>query len=184
MKIVTKFERMQKISIQLVFLVLLLNTTLHAQAGFQNIWRAVEYSGYRMQDVCQEYLLDLDEQGTGKFTVYIRFPSDGEQYQSQFMGLALFTWSREEDSIWVTFETLRFTFQELPKYNPNFFQPDHLAYMEEWKQMLRGRELRFEVYSEENRGETLEMPSFVNSGDRVYLMQGPSIGSCDAMRRN
>jgi hypothetical protein len=108
MKIVTKFERMQKISIQLVFLVLLLNT----------------------------------------------------------------------------FENLRFTFQELPKYNPNFFQPDHLAYMEEWKQMLRGREFRFEVYSEENRGETLEMPSFVNSGDRVYLMQGPSIGSCDAMRGN
>jgi hypothetical protein len=179
---------MQKISILAVFIVLFFSAALHAQAGYQKIWHAVEYYGYRMQDVCQEYILDLDEQGTGKFTVNIRFPSDGEQYQSQFMGLALFTWSQEEEDeeafIRVTFETLRFTFQELPKYNPYFFQPDHLAYIEEWKQMLAGRELRIEIYSEENRGKVLGMPSLVNSGDIVYLRQGPATGSCDAVRRN
>lgn len=162
-------------------------SSLDAQMIYPDIWRAVEYSGFRIgQDVCQEYILDLDDNGTGKFTVTINFVNT-EGGQGQYTGITYFTFVREEGEdgyILATFEALRFPFQEMPKYTPHLFQPEHLSYVEEWKQRLSGQEARFVVYLEENQGEALEMPSFINPGDAVFFRQGTRMGSCDAMRRN
>lgn len=171
----------------LLALISLSASSLMAQTFSPDIWRAVEYSGFRIgQDVCQEYILDLDDNGTGKFTVTINFAND-DAGQGQYGGITYFTYTREEGEdgyILATFETLRFPFQEMPKYTPHLFQPEHLSYVEEWKQRLSGQEIRFVVYLEENQGQVLEMPSFVNAGDAVFFRQGTRMGSCDAMRRN
>lgn len=168
-------------------LIFLSASSLEAQTIYPDIWRAVEYSGFRIgQDVCQEYILDLDDNGTGKFTVIINF-ANNESVQGQFTGMAYFTYIREEGEdgyILLTFEALRFPFQEMPKYTPHLFQPEHLSYVEEWKKRLSGQEVRFVVYLEESQGEVLEMPSIVNSGDAVFFRLGTRMGSCDAMRRN
>lgn len=162
-------------------------SSLEAQTIYPDIWRAIEYSGFRIgQDVCQEYILDLDDNGTGKFTVIINF-ANTEGGPGQYSGITYFTYIREEGEdgyILLTFETLRFPFQEMPKYTPHLFQPEHLSYVEEWKQRLSGQEVRLVFYLEENQGEVLEMPSFVNTGDVVFFRQGTRMGSCEAMRRN
>jgi hypothetical protein len=174
-------------NLSLFALITLSVPSLDAQTIYPDIWRGIEYSGFRIgQDVCQEYVLDLDDNGTGKFTVNINF-ANTEGGPGHYIGIANFTYIREEGEdgyLLLTFETLRFPFQEMPKYTPHFFQPEHLSYVEEWKQRLSGQEVRLVVYLEENQGEVLEMPSFVNERDAVLFRQGTRMGSCDAMRRN
>lgn len=84
----------------------------------------------------------------------------------------------------VSYEAAGFTFQKMPKYDPNTIPPDHLSYVEEIKQHISNRKEEYRVILEGNTSLAIEGFSLHNASDYIYFQKGATMGSCDTMRRN
>ena len=157
----------------------------------KHYWAAVEYSGFSHgQDMCQRNSFRFHENGTGVLSIQIRFNADETRYNLQYEAYVPFTYSlREAESavgnppiVEVSFETARFVFQEMPKYDPHHIPPDHLTYVEELKSLMSGRQETYQIIPEADGGLMIEGPSIANPEEFAFYRHEHFVGSCDAMR--
>ncbi len=181
-----------------ILLILLSNwSPLHSQKSplddITGTWGATEFISYRVgQDICQRYVLNVDDDQSGYLSMVVRFYSDDSRNNTEYRGMVPFSFTvLEIDTsstttllLDVKYKDFIFEMDRMPGNQEFFVQPDHLSHLKELQQYISNRREEYRVVLEGETTLVIGGFSLVKDQDFVYFKNKGFVNSCDSLTRD
>ncbi len=170
----------------------LCSQSFYREIDLKGVWQAVEnLNAGSLQNICHFYTLNFSSEKAGNMSFEINFLSEDNKYAGHYYGVVIFTYEVTEvdtalNKLYMTmaFQEPRFMFQEAPKNSVRPLPPDHLSYLEEFKQYLFNREEEYEITFEGSTSLVVEGFSLIKDSYYAYFQKGGMSSPCKNLIRN